>query len=314
MWHQDIWCMKDCKWPDCDICYLLVYFMEQCPSWGANWFLASQENPCILWNPKVHYPIHKCLPPVPIQASSIQYIPPTSHSLKIHLNIIISIPGSPKWFFPSGFPTKTLHTSFPSPLRATCPTGIILLDFITWTILGEEYRSLSSSLCSFLHSPVLSSLLGPNILLYTLFSNTLRLHSYLNVSEQVSHPYKTTGKIIVLYILIFKFLDSKLKNKRFCTEWQHTFPDFNLLIISSWIEFWFVKAVPKYLHSPILSKELLSIFILWFHPAFWSQDTIMYLLLSAFTSRTISPLLTNEAPMFFFIVCMLPPNILTSSA
>jgi hypothetical protein len=28
------------------------------------------------------------------------------------------------------------------------------------------------------------------------------------VRDQVSHPYKTTGNIIVLYILIFVFLDS----------------------------------------------------------------------------------------------------------
>jgi hypothetical protein len=56
-------------------------------------------------------------------------------------------------------------------------------------------------LCKFLHSPVTSSLLGRNILLSTLFSDTLSLCSSLNVTDQVSHPYKTTGRIMVLYIL-----------------------------------------------------------------------------------------------------------------
>ena len=37
------------------------------------------------------------------------------------------------------------------------------------------YTSLISSLCNFLHSPVTSSLLGPNTFLNTLFSNTLSL-------------------------------------------------------------------------------------------------------------------------------------------
>jgi hypothetical protein len=55
---------------------------------------------------------------------------------------------------------------------------------------------------------------GPNILLNTLFSNTLSLRSSLNLSDQVSHPYKTKDKIIFLYNLIHKFLDSKLEDKR----------------------------------------------------------------------------------------------------
>jgi hypothetical protein len=38
--------------------------------------------------------------------------------------------------------------------------------------------------------------LGPNILLITLFSNTLSLRSSLNVSDQVSHPYKTQTWIL----------------------------------------------------------------------------------------------------------------------
>jgi hypothetical protein len=35
-----------------------------------------------------------------------------------------------------------------SPIYATCPTYLIILNFITQTILGEEYRSLSSPLCN----------------------------------------------------------------------------------------------------------------------------------------------------------------------
>jgi hypothetical protein len=54
--------------------------------------------------------------------------------------------------------------------------------------MGEEYRSFSSSLCNLLHSLVTSSLLGPNILLNTIFSNTLSFLSSRNVSDQVSHP------------------------------------------------------------------------------------------------------------------------------
>ena len=153
-------------------------------------------------------------------ASSIQSISP--HPTSWRSILILSSyrrQGLQSGLFFFRFSHQTLNTPFLSPIHATCTVHLILLDLIIRRTFGEEYRSLSSSLCSFLQSTVTTSLPGPNILLNTLFSNTVSLRSSLNVSNQVSHPYTTTGKIIVLYILILKFLDSKLEDKTFCTEW-----------------------------------------------------------------------------------------------
>ena len=148
--------------------------MVQSPSWEANWFAASQEIPRISQNPKVHYCTHKRPPPVYILGQSNAIHIHTSHLLEIRSNIIHpSTRRSPQWSPSLRFPHQDPTHPLSSPIHATCTAHLILLDFITRTILGEEYKSFSSSLCNLLHSPVTSSLLGPNILLNTKFWNTL---------------------------------------------------------------------------------------------------------------------------------------------
>jgi hypothetical protein len=98
--------------------------------------------------------------------------------------------------------------------------------FITQTILDDEYRSLSSWLYSFLRSPVILSLLGPNILLNTVFSNIVSLRSSVNWATKFHTHTKQLAKLyfciflsLYCWIVNWKTEDSVVKMLKFLITW-----------------------------------------------------------------------------------------------
>jgi hypothetical protein len=152
--------------------------MELSPSRQAASCSATEEHEgSLLWllepstspypepdQSSLHHPILSLKDP-------FQYYPPT------YLYLVVFLVTS----FLLGFPYMQSYSSNLS----TFPAHLILLDYKLW----------SSLLCSFLHPPVTSSPFAQNVLLSTLFSNTNSLYSSLNVRDQISHPYRTSGKL-----------------------------------------------------------------------------------------------------------------------
>ena len=134
--------------------------------------------------------------PYPEPDQSFQRPLPTSWRYFLILSSHLRL-GLPSNLFSSSPPPQKLcsRLSFLHYIPDAQPISFFLISWLEqyW---GEQYRSLSYSLCSFLHSPVTSSLIGPNILLNTLFSDTVSLSSSLCVTDQDSNPCNTTCVII----------------------------------------------------------------------------------------------------------------------
>jgi hypothetical protein len=119
--------------------------------------------------------------------------------LMIHFNIIL--PSPPVFLVVSSFnvsyqnfgctfhPCHACYSPYPSHLFGNSNNiwrGVQIMKLLI--------MQFSPSLCHFFS-------LRPDTHLSTLFSNILSICSSFNARDQVSHPYRTTGKIILLYIL-----------------------------------------------------------------------------------------------------------------
>jgi hypothetical protein len=151
--------------------------MEPSPSCKANTYSSSASKiPHILWNPKVHYHVHKSLALVFI----LSWIDPI-HTLptklfELQFNIILpSIPKSSIWSL-SVMVFYDLCVFPPKP--CICLSSLLYVPHAAWfdliiqTMFGEEYKSCSSSSYSFLWSAGNSSILGLYVFFSTIVVNT----------------------------------------------------------------------------------------------------------------------------------------------
>jgi hypothetical protein len=127
----------------------------------------------------------------------VHILPP--YFLTVHFNIILpSTPRSSDWVPPFRHSSQNFVRISHLPRACYMHRSSDPPWFDHPNNIWFEYNLCSSSLCSFLQPTVTSSLLGPHILLSILFSNTLNLCSSLNVTDQVQHPYKTAGEVILV--------------------------------------------------------------------------------------------------------------------
>jgi hypothetical protein len=131
-----------------------------------------------------------------------------------------------------------------SPMRATCSSYLIILDFIILILFNQECMLGRLWLCNLLCPPILHHFSLQIFCSTSCSQNTLSLYTSLNIRDKISHPYKSTGTIIVLHTLIFIIQTAGEKTKGLELNGSMHYP----------------TVLPKYINFALFLTDLLALF------------------------------------------------------
>ena len=189
----------------------------------------------------VQYLVHKCPPLVPVLSQINPVNALTTYFLNIHYDILSSMPRFFKWSLCSRFPHQNPVCISPhsNVCNMPCPSHC------SW----------------FNHANPISWELQISYAIYS----SVKYHQLkflpLCKRPRFTPIYSNKQNCILKLYFNLLLLNSELKYKRIWTKCKQVFPEFNLVLISSWMQFWFVLAIPKYFNFATLSNGLLLIML-----------------------------------------------------
>jgi hypothetical protein len=137
---------------------------------------------------------------------------------------------------------------------------------------------------------------------HPVLKHPLSLCSSLDLRDQVSHPYRTTGKIIALYISKFYVFQQQMRRLRVLNWMVASITEFSLFIIYFSIKFRLSTLINIW---TVLHFQSICLLSLWFCPAFWWWDINIHLVFSVFTFRWTSLLASVKSfSVFLYGLCV----------